>query len=173
MKDVNAIVKDNLNLVIRVAQNFRVRYNYPNVDDLVSAGEEALVIAAQRYDETRGKFAPYANSCIWGAMLNELDNLRPAKKAKVDTESLEDRINDNGEARWDMSFDTTPPAWQTVDDLLRKAQLAAREDYVIRKKYGIDMDKMSTDELAAELGITVQMVNYIKRQAFDKIRCTA
>ena len=173
MKNINAIVKNNLNLVINVAQTFKVKYNSPNIDDLVSAGEEALVVAAQRYDEAKGKFAPYAGTCIWGAMLNEIGKLRHAPKAEIDTENLEDRVNANGEERWDMSFDTTPPAWQTVDDLLRNAQLTSREDYIIRKKYGIDMDKQSTNELAAELGITVQMVNYIKRQAFDKIRCRA
>ena len=173
MKDINAIVKENVSLVCHLAKKIKVQYNYPNEDDLVSAGEEALVMAAQRYDKTKGKFASYAYTCIWGAMLNELKYLCSAQKAGFDIESLEERIDDNGDAYWDMSFDTTLPAWLIVDYLLRKTQLTSRENYVIRKKYGIDLEKMSTNELAEELGVTVQMVNHIKRQAFDKIRSTA
>ena len=60
--EVEALIEENLRLVLKIANDFLGR-GLP-WDDLVSEGNRGLVIAAERYDPSRGaKFSTY--SACW------------------------------------------------------------------------------------------------------------
>ena len=63
--------------------------SWVTVDDLVSAGDEALVYATQSYDPSRGaNFRTYASHCIWNELLAEIRCLFPIKMSDKQRESV-------------------------------------------------------------------------------------
>ncbi len=72
--DVEARVKEALDLVPTLARQLRRTFGERiDLDDLRSAGQEALVVAAQRFDASRGvPFRRWANLRIRGGMIDSL-----------------------------------------------------------------------------------------------------
>lgn len=72
--DVDALVREHLALVGHAVRSAMSRVpGHVSRDDLASAGMLALVLAAQRYDESQGvPFPAYASTRIRGAILDEL-----------------------------------------------------------------------------------------------------
>src|SRR5262245_63330790 len=68
-----ALVTENLDLAAGLAVAiFRLFPAAVEVDDLVGAGQVALVEAAQRYEPGRGDFRTYASARVRGAMLDAI-----------------------------------------------------------------------------------------------------
>lgn len=66
---INKMVEENLNIVPMVVwSKFKgdVSGNYSLLDEYIGIGNEALIEACQRFDETLGyAFSTYASSIIW------------------------------------------------------------------------------------------------------------
>ena len=71
-REINKIVSENLNYVKSVANQFRGKG--VEFDDLVSEGTLAMMMAAQKFDATRGsQFVAYASPFIRKAMQQAID----------------------------------------------------------------------------------------------------
>ena len=187
------LVNNHLHLVYKVAQKFTLPW-YINLSELVSAGNEGLIKAAQAYKGSIGKFSSFAWKCIYNAMLDDIRRLRPLSEP-----APEDKEYDLEHEHWNTYAGKAQPrnaeeyaegtgdwterlgcksnggreAWKVVDRLKRRAGLTDREAYVIDCRYGIDCEPRSTKQIAAELGLTPQMVNVNKREALRKMRLAA
>ena len=158
---INKYIEDNIHLVQKTATWLKMKGYYSNTDDLICAGYEGLFKAAKAYDETKGKFSTYAKMCIANAMRDDIRLLRNIFDS-VDREKYKIYL-----------LGTREKAWKTLDRIMLNADLTEREWYVISNRFGIDCEPRTTNELAAELGKTPQMVNVIKREALRKMRLTA
>jgi RNA polymerase sigma factor for flagellar operon FliA len=117
----NALVEGHVRLVHHIVR--RMARGVPpcvDIDDLIAAGFEGLLRAAERFDEERGvAFSTFAGCSIRGAVLDalrEMDPLaRPTRK----------RVNDldRAEARLAGRFGGVVPQ----DELAREAGLTQRE----------------------------------------------
>jgi len=168
----NNLVVNHQNLVDKVADWLQNKERYANRDDLVCAGYEGLVKAAMTYDESKGKFASYAWRCIVNAMYDDI------KLFRNDTEILLDwEVNDDSEdGNWYLNWHEDPEESleETVARFIRAANLTSREEYVISHLFCLDdCQQLSSKQLAAEFGLSQQMVNLIKRQALTKMRLAA
>ena len=76
------LVRDNLKLVHHLARKMSRRAApYLEVDDLVSIGAEALLVASQRYDEGRAvAFGSFAYLRVRGAMIEGLGQAGPVSR---------------------------------------------------------------------------------------------
>lgn len=73
-QDANALIEANLDLPRMIARQVgREMGGQLSLDDLEAAGREGLVLAAQKFDETRGvPFRRFAHHRIRGAMIDSL-----------------------------------------------------------------------------------------------------
>ena len=187
------LVNNHLHLVHIIAQKFTLPW-YINLSELISAGYVALIRAAQAYKESIGKFSSFAWKCIYNAMLDEIRRLRPLSEpapenkeydlehehwntyaGKAQPRNAEEYAEETGDwtERLGCKSNGGREAWKVVDRLKRNAGLTDREAYVIDCRYGIDCEPRSTNQIAAELGVTPQRVNQIKREAREKMRLAA
>ena len=157
------LVVNNLKLVEAVATWLQKKEKYSNHDDLVSAGHEGLIRSAQTCNESRGKFISYAWKCITNAMRDDIRKFHTL--TEVEHEEVEYLLP--------LIVDDETEAWKRVDQILENAGLTKREWYVIDCRHGIDCEPHSTKQIAAELGVTPQRVNQIKREALRKMRLAA
>lgn len=66
------LITKNMKLVYHIIRKCFPQYAHD--EDVVSAGMLGLVEAANKYDESRGKFSPFARYRIIGAIKDELAN---------------------------------------------------------------------------------------------------
>ena len=99
------LIQANHDLVGILARKLSMRCqkcSWVTVDDLVSAGDEALVKATQSYDPYRGaNFRTYASHCIWNEMLAEIRCLFPVKMSDEQRESVSIVRYDAYDSDWD------------------------------------------------------------------------
>ncbi len=187
------LVNNHLHLVHIIAQKFTLPW-YIERAHLISAGYMALIRAAQAYKGSIGKFSSFAWKCIYNAMLDEIRRLRPLSEpapenkeydlehehwntyaGKAQPRNAEEYAEGTGD--WTERLGCKPnggrEAWKVVDRLKRSAGLTDREAYIIDCRYGIGCEPRSTNQIAAELGVTPQMVNVNKRNALRKMRLAA
>ncbi len=187
------LVNNHLHLVNIVAQKFTLPW-YIERAHLISAGNVALIRAAQAYKGSIGKFSSFAWKCIYNAMLDEIRRFRPLSEpapenkeydyehehwntyaGKAHPRNAEEYAEGTGDwtERLGCKSNGGREAWKVVDRIKRNAGLTDRETYVIDCRYGIDCEPRSTNQIAAELGVTPQRVNQIKGEAKKKMRLAA
>ncbi len=94
----NALVEGHVRLVHHIVR--RMARGVPpcvDVDDLIAAGFEGLLLAAERFDEERGvAFSTFAGCSISGAVLDALRDMdplaRPTRKRVNDLDKAEARL---------------------------------------------------------------------------------
>ena len=191
-----ALVVNHVSMVEAIADKFITPRNIDRYD-LISVGYEALIYAAHTYDKTKGSFASYAKTCISNAMKDEIRKYRPRFEAELDNEE----VSEDGNNCWnpyakaykprdieEWAYDTEDSAYdtddwaaeseiraeETVDQLLQEAGLTPREKYVINHLFGLDdCLHLTSKQLAAEFGLTQQMIIHIKNKALAKMRLAA
>jgi RNA polymerase primary sigma factor len=91
-KAFEKILKSNLRFVILVAKNYQ--HSWYSLDDLISSGNEGLIIAAQKFDYTKGnRFTSYAVWWIRSKILTFLSEHRnfisyPVNKIQEDIKNF-------------------------------------------------------------------------------------
>ena len=83
----NKLVEENKNLVYSTIYKLNLKIN----DDLIQEGFVALINAANKYTEEKGKFSTYAVSCIAGSLktfINQKDRLIRPRKYKFKFEQF-------------------------------------------------------------------------------------
>lgn len=177
MKNYQSLAIKCLPLVRNLA--FKMSYGNPSLqDELICVGNEALCIAAMRFDDSKASFATYAYRCIEGSMLNAINTERKYESfdgLDDDKESNGNTMVYNSADRYACKqyLDSAPGSWQVVDSLFNRAELTETEDDVLRSYYGVGRDKQSTKDIANRYHRTVQMVNVYRRNAEAKLRRTS
>ena len=165
------MIVSNLYLVKTVADWLQHKEGYANREDLVSAGYEGLIKAAMSYNGSKGTFSSFAWKCIVNAMRDDIRLFRSNTEFLLDWEVNDDSEDGNWYLNWHENEEERPE--EILERIVLEADLTEREWYVTSGKYGIDGEPRSTNQIAAELHLTPQMVNVNKREALKKMRSAA
>lgn len=187
-KDNNDIVSENLNYVKSVANQYRGQG--VEFDDLVSEGTLAMIMAAQKFDASRGtQFVAYAAPFIRKAMQQAVEKQsalyripkdqkkhapRSASKAvSVDAPLSEGNkytlldilVNKDVEPTDDnVAFQQMLSDLETCVDALDE-----RESRVVRKFYGLGVAHETLAEIADDMELKRERVRQIRDKALRKI----
>jgi RNA polymerase primary sigma factor len=164
----NHIVRSNLRLVVSIAKG-RVGPDR-NLLDLVSEGNLSLILAAEKFDVSRGfKFSTYASRVIMRSFsrttVREISRRRRFVTGHQDlfeavaTPRTDEHGRENGRQR----------NQEAVRRML--GRLSDREREVIISRFGLEGAREKTlCQLGKELGITRQRVSQIELRAREKLR---
>lgn len=91
----NQLIEKYLPWVKKLAQSKKKTYKHTSIDELICAGNKAMVEIACKYEKDKGDFAAFAKKRILGEMTNELRRnslegrgLRPILFKSLNTDSL-------------------------------------------------------------------------------------
>ena len=187
-REINKIVSENLNYVKSVANQFRGKG--VEFDDLVSEGTLAMMMAAQKFDATRGsQFVAYASPFIRKAMQQAIDKLSALYRVPKDQKKFAPRnaaktvsidaplsvgnqytlldilINKDVKMADDNAAFT-----QMLNDLERCVEaLEEREKMVITKFYGMGVAHETLAEIAEDMQLKRERVRQIRDKAIRQI----
>lgn len=130
---------------------------YKNHDSFIQVGRIGLWKAWQRFDSSRGEFAPFAYRSIYGSLLDELkksaieDNIIPAEN-----QLLEILLNKPVDSSLDL------------EELIKAlSQLKLAEQQLIQLLF---VERFSLDEVALHFGITKAGVKKKRERTLQKLR---
>src|SRR5262245_50275313 len=168
-----ALVTENLDLAAGLAVAiFRLFPAAVEVDDLVGAGQVALVEAAQRYEPGRGDFRTYASARVRGAMLdairssNVVGRRAYARGVRVSVGSL---AAPNGDGALEEVIPDPRPSVEEIVE--QRAQLAAvlslpeREREVLLRAAAGEQQV----EIADSLSVSPSRVSQITNRAAGRL----
>lgn len=130
---------------------------YKNHDSFIQVGRVGLWKAWQRYDSSKGDFAPFAYRSIYGSLLDELkkaaneENILPAED-----QLLEILLNKPSESYVDLE--------ELINAL---SQLNLAEQQLIQLLF---IDRSSLDEVALHFGITKAGVKKRRQRTLQKLK---
>ncbi len=128
---------------------------YKNYEDYQQVGRIALWQAFERYDKTRGHFAPFAYRSIYGAMLDEMNRQNRSKDEVSTTHHILEEVTPS------MTYDRLFDVHALFDEL--------REDE--RKLlYDLYMMGYSYKEIAAKEGVTPAAIQKRRQRMVKKLR---
>ncbi len=172
--DREKLVIDHMENVARAASKYYYSDTYVpsdkrglvSLDDLISAGYEALIKAAEKYDDsTNVKFITYAYKWIDNAIKKELYFYVGPTDAFFDEnikEMADIQIDD------ERHTDIDP---KTIHNILKKAGLTANEIEVYCMFFGIGRDQVKNPRrIANELCISEIQVRRLKQNAERKVK---
>ena len=85
----STLVESNMNLVYYIISKYYPTYLYD--EDIVQSGMLGLCKAAERFDDTKGKFSTFAGRCIRNEINQEFIRRKPEQKTiSLETKSSED-----------------------------------------------------------------------------------
>jgi RNA polymerase sigma factor (sigma-70 family) len=174
-------VSQHVGLVRKVMRRFAW---HPNAEDLFQAGMLGLWRATQSYREGEGAFSTYATTCIWRAVVLELQNhgrtiripIHRHRKGELPptTLSLDAPIGYEGDSTL-MDFQGEPP--RQLDALLLEydkdklwnvlALLTERERIIIRRR---EVQGWSFDKIGAEIGYSHEQARKLHAKAIVTLR---
>ncbi len=183
------LIQVNYDLVGILARKLSMRCqkcSWVTVDDLVSAGDEALVKATQSYDPSReANFRTYASHCIWNEMLAEIRCLFPVKMSDKQRESVSIVRNDAYDSDWDSPnpsfFDKIQAKgmhcnwdWEYECQLekLNRAvsKLEPKDQTLVYRRYGYEGEPMTFKQIATLEQVTPQAVCKHLNGVHDELR---
>ena len=183
------LIQANHDLVGILARKLSMRCqkcSWVTVDDLVSAGDEALVKATQSYDPYRGaNFRTYASHCIWNEMLAEIRCLFPVKMSDKQRESVSIVRYDAYDSDWDTPnpsfFDKIQAKgmhcnWDWEHEcLLEKlnravSKLEPKDQTLVYRRYGYEGEPMTFKQIATLEQVTPQAVCKHLNGVHDELR---
>lgn len=187
-KDKNKMVSDNLNYVKSVAHQFSGQG--VEFDDLVSEGTLAMIMAAQKFDASRGtQFVAYAAPLIRKTMRQAIDKQSslyriPKDQKKFTPRSASKTVSVDAPlsvgnqytlldilANKDIQPSDDNAAFrQMLNDLEKCVEtLDERERKVVRKFYGLGTAHETLAEIAEDMELKRERVRQIRDKALRKI----
>ena len=164
------LIEHNLRLVVHIAKKYTD--NEQELEDFTSIGTIGLIKAIDSFKENKGfKISTYASRCIENEILMYI---RSSKRQKAEV-SMNQVIGTDKDGN-DMELIDTLELKEkdAVDSIYDKTilkqvlnflneKLSKREKYIMNKRYGLDGQKIKTQqELADELGISRSYVSRIE-----------
>lgn len=187
-KDNNDIVSENLNYVKSVANQYRGQG--VEFDDLVSEGTLAMIMAAQKFDASRGtQFVAYAAPFIRKAMQQAVEKQSalyriPKDQKKYATRSASKAVSVDAPLSEGNKYtlldilvnkdieptDDNVAFQQMLSDLETCVDaLDERESRVVRKFYGLGVAHETLAEIADDMELKRERVRQIRDKALRKI----
>ena len=182
------LVRSNMRLVMKIANDYR-RFGM-DFEDIVSSGTIGLLKAIEMFDPEKGGFSACASIYINKYIKMGFDQCRAIHSKRYDrmtaeersasvVDSLNEKIGD-GETEFaeSLASDEVSPS-EAVEkassiDAVRDAinnVLDAREQFIIRSRYGLDgLQELTLREIADKLGMTHERVRQIEVSALAKLR---
>lgn len=159
--DRQQLITDNIGLVHHAVKGFGLRR--AEYDEAVSVGMMGLVKAADAFDPTRGcKFSTFA--------VNTIQNeIRMAMRSNNTHSKYVSQLADRT-SRTDTHRDPEVEVVNLVEKAMRDAQLSSMEVRVIECRYGIGCKPMTLKETAAAVGMSLQQVHVMERDAMERMR---
>ena len=171
------LIEHNLRLVAHITKKYYAQCD--DTDDLISIGTIGLIKAISTYDpEKNVKLATYASRCIEIEILMYLRSVRRKATEVSLTDALEADEDGGGLALMDilseemdlderlMLEEQSKKLYQAID-----AELDAREQKVVRLRYGLGGKQPLTQRETAELlGISRSYISRIEKKALAKLR---
>lgn len=166
-------VTENIRLVDKMLNKHfmsAIKSNKYEYDDLHQIGTIGLINAVKTFDESKYKFSTYACTCIRNEILKSFQSDN-AEKRKADVLSLDVvSIKDNKEYKLIDFIEDPDNIYEHIEtndyiEYLCK-DLKSKEYKVIK----LMLDDMLVKDIAKEIGIAYQHVNWLRRKAFNKIR---
>jgi RNA polymerase primary sigma factor len=169
-----ALAQANIGLVLAMAR----RSHFGNLDpnEVVSAGNYALLRSIDRFDWSRGyKFSTYACQGILQRILHVVEATKRYRSRFISDfdESLE---KDDAPDRRHQAQEES-----CVDDLKdvlarNRACLTELEQVVITRRFGLDgasgsEEPMTLQKLGGIMGVTKERIRQIQKRALHKLRC--
>lgn len=130
---------------------------YKNHDAFIQAGRIGLWQAWNRYDQTKGDFAPYAYRSIYGSLLDEL-------KKSTNEEVVMPAEDDTLEFLLNKPV-VVVETWNQLSEAV--AQLKPHEQQLI---YLLFFNGSSLDEVADQLGMTKAGVKKRRERTLNKLK---
>jgi RNA polymerase sigma factor (sigma-70 family) len=166
----NVIANHNLRLVVSLAKKIRV----PGLDlyGIISNGNMSLLHAIDKFDigrmnaaGTNNKFSTYAS---WAIKKNFWRDNAPAKNVVhiIDTPVYELPIMDHRIVEEDSDLKDEA---ETLRRVMRK-KLTRREFKILSKRFGMEGDEHTLEEVGNELKVTKERVRQIQIKATQKLR---
>jgi RNA polymerase sigma factor (sigma-70 family) len=164
----NAIIRCNLRLVISIAK--RHVGKRPNLVEIASDGNIALMRAVEKFDYTRGnKFSTYAT---WAIMRNYARTIPEERYRAREYQTAADEMLES-------MPDTRPvdeTAWERrglkkrIGEAL--AQLDDREQRVLSSHFGLTRDGQTEtlEQIGKRIGVTKERVRQIEKRALVRLR---
>ena len=131
---------------------------YRDFEHFRQAGRVALWQAWQRFDETKGDFAPYAYRSIYGAMLDELK--RENRFSDVHMPAEDDLLEFSVITPQQSEAD-----YEKLEDVVRELSLQERELLIL-----LFVDRCSQATCATHFGISIPGVKKRKERLLMKLR---
>ena len=146
----NKLIEQHINLVYFIVNKEYPTYHHD--EDIIQSGMLGLCKAAQKFDESKGKFSTYAGRCIRNEINQEFINRKPHRN----TVSLETKVGEDLTLSDTVMGDDDVPY---LDDDAFYKQLSEEEQNVLR------MDGMgySSDEIAEVTNLSVDKVRKLLR----------
>ena len=182
------LVKSNMRLVMKIANDYK--YGRMDFEDIVSSGTIGLLKAIDKFDPEKGGFSACASAYINKYIKMALDSYRGIHTKRYDrmteeerssciVESLNEKVGDGDTEFADsLASDEASPS-EAVEkassiDAVRDAidnALDSREQYIVRKRYGLDGNgSMTLEEIAGRMNCTRERVRQIEVSALAKLR---
>lgn len=190
IKSRNKILESNLRFVYSIAKKYRGRG--VDISDLISAGNEGMIYALERFDINRNvKFFSYA---VWKIRQNmqllvkeyeDKDKVEIAIEEFANDDFIEDyQVTDYDEDvsnnKWDiedadaifLKNEDKEQKSLVVNALLKT--LSEREKVVIKMFFGINEEEhnYSLEEISKTLQLSTERVRQIKLKAIQDMRCS-
>ncbi len=174
----NKLIEHNLRLVAHIAK--RYASNEQELEELISIGTIGLIKAINSFSSDKGyKISTYASKCVENEILM---NIRATKKQKAEI-SMNTIIGTDKDGN-DMELLETLDSEEkdTIDTIYNKiiseeviqyidTKLPERERYIMKLRYGLDGNKMKTQQqIADELGISRSYVSRIETKVQNKLK---
>ena len=182
------LVKGNMKLVIKIANDYK--YGRMDFEDIVSSGTIGLMRAIEMFDPEKGAFSACVSAWVNKYIRMALDSYRGIHTKRYDRmtkeerssyiiESLNEKVGDGDTEFADSLVSDEVSPSEAVEkassiDAVRDAidnALDAREQYIVRARYGLDGNGVLTlREIADKLGMTHERVRQIEVSALAKLR---
>lgn len=187
-KEINKLVNDNINYIKSVANHFKGQG--VDFDDLVSEGTLALILAAHKFDASRGtKFMAYASPFIRKAMKEAVDKQAMIGKGQKGHNNFSSRNSSKAVSidaplgvgnqytlldilvNKDVTLADDNTAFAQMLEDLKKCvgQLEERDQQVVRKFYGLGIPHETLAEIAEDMHLKRERVRQIRDKAIRKI----
>jgi len=179
MENNNMLVEIHIGLVSLTAKQMmkkNTNCDWLTEDDLIGAGQEALVAAARSYDASRNaSFKTYASTCIRNAMLAEIRNMFPVKVNDKQSAFLVRNDDADREAMM-LELSRFQCNWEPEQRKLLETQAEAMamlkpdERWLLKCYYGFNNEPMTLREIASLLQVSPQAIHKRLKHVHDKLR---
>ena len=171
------LVEHNLRLVVYIAKKFEG--SGADGDDLVSVGTIGLIKAIDSFRSDKNiKLATYASRCIENEILMYLRRLSRVRQEVPFDEPLNTDWEGNKLLLSDVMGTDADAVYSDIEggverDLLNNslARLSAREQKIMRMRFGLDGgEEMTQKDVADALGISQSYISRLEKKIISKLK---